>query len=379
MTQKASYLVDLAGIALSEEAGKPASSWVHALPIGSYSHPIFGNIKITLDRAKKFADSVVKQVRGIDASINYNHNNEDVAAGWVKSAEARDNGVWLFVEWTSDAAKKIKDKAYRYFSAEYADEWESPEGSKFADVIMGGALTNRPFMKNLVPLNLSEATVDNAFELVSAISGQNVESLKGGNEGMDEKDIDAIVEKVTAQLAEKFATAATTIPPATPANDGEKVDLSEVTELKALAEENPLVAALIRQVENQGVNIVDAQKKLHEQEIQVRLSEFDRSKLVLTPVAKKLVYTLLTELPRGQHETFWQLMENMRKSQAFLVDLSERSGVSVKYGMDRSPAKRFNELVNKELSAGVAYADAVTKVAADNHELYEEYRQETFN
>lgn len=377
MTQKASYLVDLTGIALSEEAGKPASSWVHALPIGSYSHPIFGSIAITASRAKKFADSVVKRVRGIDPSINFNHNNEDVAAGWVKSAEARDNGVWLFVEWTEDAAKKIKDKAYRYFSAEYADEWENPEGSTFADVIMGGALTNRPFMKNLVPLNLSEATVDNAFELVSAISGQNVESLKGGNEGMDEKDIDAIVEKVTAQLAEKFA--AVTTPPADPANDSDKIDLSEVTELKALAEENPLVAALIRQVENQGVNIVDAQKKLHEQEIQVRLSEFDRSKLVMTPVAKKLVYALLTELPRAHHENFWQLMENMRKSQAFLVDLSERSGVSVKYGMDRSPSKRFNELVNKELAAGVAYADAVTKVAADNSDLYDEYRQETIN
>lgn len=374
MTQKASYLVDLTGIALSEEDGKPASSWVHALPIGSYSHPIFGNIKITVERAKKFADSVVSKVRGIDPSINYNHNNEDVAAGWVKNAEARDNGVWLFVEWTSDAAKKIKDKAYRYFSAEYADEWDHPEGGKFADVIMGGALTNRPFMKNLVPLNLSEATVDNAFELVAAINGQNVESLKGGKEGMDEKDIDAIVEKVTAQLTEKFAAVT---PPA--ADGAGSVDLSEVADLKALAEENPLVAALIRQVESQGVNIAESQKQLHEQEIQVRLSEFDRSKLVLTPVAKKLVYTLLTELPRAQHETFWSLMEHMRKSQAFLVDLSERSGVSVKYGMDRSPSKRFGELVNKELAAGVAYADAVTKVAAEHADLYEEYRQETFN
>lgn len=374
MAQNASYLVDLSGITLSDgEAGKPTSSWVHALPIGSYNHPIFGKIQITLDRAKRFADSVVKKVRGIDPSINYNHNNNDVAAGWVKSAEARDNGVWLFVEWTEDAVAKIRSRAYRYFSAEFSDEWEDSQGLLFTDVIMGGALTNRPFMKNLVPVNLSEATLDNAFELVSAISGQDVESLKGGNTGMDEKDLNEIVEKVTAKLAEKFT------PPAAPAQNSDNLNLSEVTELKQLAEENPLVAMLIRQVENQGVNIADAQKQLHEQEIQVRLAEFDRSKLVLTPVAKKLVYTLLQELPRTQHETFWQLMDNMRKSQAFLVDLSERSGVSVKYGMDRSPQKRFNELVNKELAAGVDYATAVEKVAAANRDLYDEYRQETFN
>lgn len=373
MTYKASFLVDLGGVALSEENGTN-SSWVHALPIGSYKHPVYGTIDITLDRVKRFADSVVKKVRGIEPNINYDHNNNDVAAGWVKNAESRTDGLWLFVEWTTDAVGKIKDKAYRYFSAEFADEWENPQEQKFTDVILGGALTNRPFMKNLVPVNLSEATYDNAFELVAAVQGVNVESLKGGKTEMTPEEIAAAVEKV---LSEKLAEL--TKPTTPPAPSNSQLNLSDISELKALAEDNPLVAALIHQVEAQGVNIVETQKQLRETEIATRLAEFDRSKLVLTPVAKKLVRTLLSEMDYENHTKFWELMEHMRKSQGFLVDLSERAGVNVKYGVDRSPSKRFNELVNKELATGTAYADAVTLVAQQNPELYDEYRQETFS
>lgn len=373
MTYKASFLVDLGGVALSEENGTN-SSWVHALPVGSYKHPIYGTIDITLDRAKRFADSVVKKVRGIEPNINYNHNNNDIAAGWVKNAESRSDGLWLFVEWTADAVSKIKEKAYRYFSAEFADEWINPQDQKFTDVILGGALTNRPFMKNLVPVNLSEATYENAFELVAAVQGTTVDSLKGGKTDMTPEEIAAAVEKA---LSEKLAELTKAQTPPAPSND--QLNLSDVTELKALAEDNPLVAALIRQVETQGVNIVETQKQLRETEIATRLAEFDRSKLVLTPVAKKLVNTILSDMPYEQHSNFWALMEHMRKSQGFLVDLSERAGVNVKYGVDRSPSKRFNELVNKELANGTSYADAVTVVAQQNPELYDEYRQETFS
>lgn len=371
MTYQATFLVDLSEITLSEE-NDTNSSWVHALPLGSYKHPVFGTLDITKDRAKRFAESVVNKVRGIDPSVNYDHNNAAEAAGWVKNAEARSDGVWLFVEWTTNAVTKIKEKAYRYFSAEFTDEWVDSQDKAFMDVIVGGALTNRPFMKNLVPINLTEATVDNAFELVAAIQGKNVDSLKGGKTKMEKEELDALVEELTTKLSEKFT------PSAPPAPSVEPLKLSEVAELKTLAEENPLVAALISQVENQGVNIVETQKQLREAEISTRLSEFDRSKLVLTPVAKKLVYTLLTEMPHDLHSKFWDLMDHMRKSQSFLVDLSERAGVNVKYGVDRSPKKRFNELVNKELAKGTQYADAVTLVASQNAALYDEYRHESF-
>src|SRR5258706_1735308 len=153
-----SYLVDLSAITAFDEQNGKTSSWVHSLPIGTYKHPIYGTISVDADRAKRFADSVNNRTRGIEPSINYNHNNQDIAAGWGKKAEARADGVWMFVEWTDDAATQIKEKKYKYFSAEFDDEWADPQGNKFTDVMFGGALTNRPFMKNLAAINLAEAT-----------------------------------------------------------------------------------------------------------------------------------------------------------------------------------------------------------------------------
>ncbi|MET0466936.1 MAG: phage protease [Chitinophagaceae bacterium] len=365
----ATYLIDVSALEFSE-ANKDAC-WVHALPIGVYKHPVNGDIKIDSSRAKRFAEGVVKKIRGVDPSINYVHDNNNGAAGWVKNAEARDNGLWLFVEWVKDAAQQIRDKKWRYFSSEFVDSWEDPKGQKFQDVILGGALTNRPFMKNLVPVNLSEATVDNAFELVSSVTGTPLDALKGGNDSMELTE--AQVNDIVAKLAEKMKPAA----PAKP--DPAQLDLSEVTELKELAEQNPLVAALLSQVQATGTSIVETQKKLVETQIQAKLAEFDNSKLVLTPVAKKQVYDLLVAMPTELHEPFWGLLTNLKKSQSFLVELGERAGASVKLNGGETATKRFTEMVNKLMANDkLSYADAVTQAASNDRSLYNEYRTESF-
>src|SRR4029077_1534061 len=45
---------------------------------------------------------------------------------------------------------------WRYFSADFTDVWTDPQGVEHQDVLFGGGLTNRPYMKNLLPVNLSE-------------------------------------------------------------------------------------------------------------------------------------------------------------------------------------------------------------------------------
>lgn len=374
MTVRASYLSDITSMQFDENDGKFVS-WVHALPLGEYKHPVYGTMSITVDRAKRFAENVKNKIRGIDPSINYVHNNNDAAAGWVKDADARADGVWLLVEWVKDAAQSIKDKKWRYFSSEFEDEWTDPTGNKHKDVLFGGALTNRPFMKNLVPINLSENTVDNAFELVSAITGSSVDNLRGGdNMALGEEDLDKIVTKLTEKIAGKAT------PPGGEGggNSGGILDLSEAGELRQLAEENPLVQALINQLEANGTNLADMRRKLQEEQITARLAEFDRSKIVLTPVAKEIVYKLLTEMPVELHEQFWKLMTTMRNSNALLVELGERAGARVNYGEEKSAKQRFTEATNVLVGQGTSYADAVQKVAEQNPQLYDEYRREAF-
>src|ERR1700704_2942963 len=106
MTDSLVYLIDASVLSFDET--NVNASWVHALPIGSYKHPIYGTIDVSMDRAKRFAESVVNRIRGtVDPSINYEHVQGE-ASGWVKNAEARSDGLWLFVEWVKEAADKIR-------------------------------------------------------------------------------------------------------------------------------------------------------------------------------------------------------------------------------------------------------------------------------
>ena len=55
--------------------------------------------------------------------------------------------------------EEIINKEWKYFSLEWDDVWEHPDGIVYEDVVMGGALTNRPVAKNIMPINFSEILV----------------------------------------------------------------------------------------------------------------------------------------------------------------------------------------------------------------------------
>ena len=152
-----SYILDVSALEFAEG---DSGAWIHMLPLGTYQHQLYGEMEITHKRVNNFAANINRKVRGIDPDVDYEHKRGPQggkAAGWIMRAEARPDGLWGFVEWTDDARKAIKKKEYRYFSPEFADKWCDPKtGDCYDDVLAGGALTNRPFLKDLVPINLSE-------------------------------------------------------------------------------------------------------------------------------------------------------------------------------------------------------------------------------
>lgn len=366
MGETISYIVNLSDVPFDSD-GK---QWIHALPFGKYNHPKLGVIDITLEKANRFVENVKKRTRGIDPSVNYNHNNEDKAAGWVKDAQVRSDGLWLHTEWNAAAAQSIKDKEYRYFSAEYSDEWEDNQGDKHQDVIMGGALTNRPFMKNLVPINLSESVIDNAFDLVSGIIGKDVKTLKEG--AMDQKDLDTIIEGVTKKLAEQFA------PKKDDKNPTPIAKLEEIEEFRKLAEVNPVAKSLLTHFEFQAQAIADSNKKMRETIVDSKLAEFDNSNMVMTPATKELAREIMLSLKDEDAAKFYQFMEGVRTSSNFMVELGERSGAAVRRGqsfMEKSATQEFSERVNAlMLNEKVDFLTAAERVAADDPKLYEAYR-----
>jgi hypothetical protein len=309
-----------------------------------------------MDRVLRFAQNVKDKVRGIDPAIDYSHKADDIAAGWVKDAEARPNGLWVFVEWTKAAIERIKNKEFRYFSADFSDEWTDPEGKKHQDVLNGGGLTNRPFLKNLVPVNLSELygkgkekEEDESMELTEQLR----EALGLSEDATEQDALDAI-----KKLQE------TTPPDPTP-NPLEGLD-------KELSE-HPLVKNLVDEVSQ-----LRSERTLSEA---TRLTEtwttHSTKKFALPPAVSEDLTKMLVENPK-LNEQFSKVFDAILESG--LIKLGEKGRAhGEEDDSTDNPSGEVNVAITKlmEENKDMTFADAYSQVLSDP-ELYARYRDQSF-
>jgi hypothetical protein len=148
--------IDLGGARLSED--RP--TWLHAFPLGRYVHPVHGELHFTQERLERMADGVNRGVRGIAPALDYDHREDRAkggkAAGWITAAEVRADGLWIAVEWTAEALAEVRGGAWRYLSPEFGDWIDPRTGVRHTDVLLGAALTNRPFLRDLAPVAACE-------------------------------------------------------------------------------------------------------------------------------------------------------------------------------------------------------------------------------
>lgn len=155
-----SYFIDLRGVELSDKD----LTWLHAMPIGTYDHPVYGELSFTSERLGRFADNVKNGVRQIDLDIDFDHKQDvakgSQAAGWIKDADVKDDGLWIGVTFTDDAQAEIKAGKWKYLSPEFQDTWKDAKGNSHQDVLFGAGLTNRPYLKDLLPIAASEGYIE---------------------------------------------------------------------------------------------------------------------------------------------------------------------------------------------------------------------------
>jgi len=135
---------------------------IQVLQVGFWKHPIYGKIKITANDIGEFIKNFNSNIRK-DLPITEGHSvggEELPAVGWFKELlDKGREGLWAVIEWTKLGEKLLEEKAYKYFSPEYYTTYEDPETRKtYNDVLVGGALTNRPYFKGLQAVVLSEQT-----------------------------------------------------------------------------------------------------------------------------------------------------------------------------------------------------------------------------
>ncbi len=167
--------VPLSPVLMAASAATPAAApdWVHLLPVNQ------GQIE-TDDARGPYSVIDVQSV--IDASfagadrlpIDQDHAT-DLAApnglpaparGWIVEMQSREDGVWGRVEWTSEGAALVADRAYRGISPVITHT----KGKRIT-AILRASLVNRPNLKGLTALNAAlNATEETPVDMMPKIA-----------------------------------------------------------------------------------------------------------------------------------------------------------------------------------------------------------------
>jgi hypothetical protein len=128
---------------------------VEMLRVGNFEHSTHGTLEITDDLLNSMVNNFNKDVLGREVSFDWNHEAKK-ASGWLREVRV-DNGYLIgTMELTKSGKESIEGKEYGYFSIEYSSDYEDAEtGDTYGPTIMGGALTNRPFISKLKKIEFS--------------------------------------------------------------------------------------------------------------------------------------------------------------------------------------------------------------------------------
>lgn len=383
------FWIDLTGEQFSDSEPK----WIQAFPLKKYFHPVHGEINFTPERAMRFADNVKNKVRGQDLDIDYDHKvKSGEAAGWVVDAEAKlneadpsRNGLWIAVQFTKDAAQKVKDKAYRYFSPEFKDSWTHPSTNQtFSDVLFGGALTNRPFLKDILPINLSEIIADepklneggqvpNLKEILGLPDTATDEEVAAAAQALKDKNENPVVDpnKPNPTVDDK-PTARTQVD----ADGNPVVQASE--SLVKLAEDNPELAKILSEHEALKSTVESLAASTRLSEVVIKLGEVKSDNRVLSPAATEKLRDLAIKAPVQLGDEMIDLVKDVLTDG--IVELGERGKLDPKSTSNggKSAIELLNEEVKKfqDENKGASYSEALVQVSTKNPALFDAYNSE---
>lgn len=181
-------------------------SEVQILKEGRFEHEDYGVLELTAEVLEKMKVNFDAKVRGIDISLDYTHDNEggqSPAACWIKELEVRGESgkkeLFAKVEFTPKGKSLVLAKEYKYASADFSIDYRAEDGKHFPYVLRGGTLTNRPFIKGMKPIKLSE-NKQRKKEIINMDKIALINALR--DEGIDVSALQAEVTTLKARVTE---------------------------------------------------------------------------------------------------------------------------------------------------------------------------------
>lgn len=200
---------------------------IQILRVGRFNHPQYGAFEITPKVLTEMQANFDLKTRGVDLAVDYFHDADKEAAGWINSLELKEGGteLWANVSWTPTALKKLAERELRYFSPDFSFKWVDPEtGTAFDNVLFGGGLTNRPFVKEMQAIVANENT-NKGVQVTELEKAQaRIKELEANNVKLSEDN-----KEMEAKLAAPPAPA----PVPAPASGDAEAMKKEIADLKA--------------------------------------------------------------------------------------------------------------------------------------------------
>lgn len=137
--------------------GESVTTWVTVLKTGKYWDPRYEWFDITTDMLSAMVLSFKSNATRLEVPLKFGHYGPDNAAGWFKELSVDGNRLRALVEWTPPGITSVRNKEFKYISAEYDENFQDNiTGTNIGCVFEGGALTNKPVIRDQEPLMLSQ-------------------------------------------------------------------------------------------------------------------------------------------------------------------------------------------------------------------------------
>lgn len=190
----------------------------------TFYHKQYGKVEITRRLFDEMVANHAKKVRGVDVMIDYAHDSDREAAGWIKDLSVREvqlsegqieHQLWATVDWTPRGRKTLSDKEFAYLSADFEPNYKDNENptQTFGAVLLGAGLTNRPVIKRMNPaVQLSEFSETNQKEIPKMDNATeqkqvgDVEAKLSPDQAKKLADIDSVMQMLGVSSIEELMT-----------------------------------------------------------------------------------------------------------------------------------------------------------------------------
>lgn len=333
-------------------------------------------LKITDKMLSDFVDNYKKNSYGTELQVNLGHDRDGEAAGWIKDLfinPTNSSQLMASIEWTTMGLEKLKNKLYKFVSAEFAEKWTDANSGKIVDnVFLGLALTNIPAMKGQSPIVLSEEiklinnhSMNKLKELLKKLSGQAAvtatekEYLREKYEALSEeeqaevKDEVGAVEAKPEEVEKEESTEEKKVEAKTEAPKTEELSEKVSTLSEELAEEKQKNQALHERIDRQDLNTQFEKTLLLSEDNTIGFVKKSQSKVV----------DFMMGLSQKDRKGFMEILSEMKAA-----DLSTKGSTDV--DTDRNVSATVSDADKKKAQElaelrGIEYHEALAEVYAE--------------